>query len=145
MSQSDENRSPRLFVDAALLIAFIRAEPFGVRAKTVIFGRDNVCISTVNLLEVEYDLVRKQGVDEQESRALMDTVTDLLLETVPLTRGISLDAAHLRAKHYHRKSCDISLADSVLLAHGLSGDLIATVDRQILKVAKAEGIEFVKI
>jgi hypothetical protein len=60
---------------------------------------------------------------------------------------ISLDfttarrAAELRARHYHRSRCPISLADAVLLASADRGDTVATADPDVLAVAAAEGVE----
>jgi len=49
-------------------------------------------------------------------------------------------AAALRAKHYHRTSRPISLADAVLVASVGRGDRLATADPHVLAVASDEEI-----
>jgi hypothetical protein len=50
-------------------------------------------------------------------------------------------AAEIRARHYHRSSRPISLADAVLIASAKQGDRIATADPHVLAVAGAEELE----
>jgi hypothetical protein len=55
-------------------------------------------------------------------------------------------AAEIRAKHYDRKTCALSLADCFLLAHAITaGDEIATADPPHAAVARSEGIAVIPL
>jgi predicted nucleic acid-binding protein len=58
---------------------------------------------------------------------------------------VACHAAEIRARHYHRSSRPISLADAVLVASARQGDQIATADPDVLAVADAEGLELVPL
>lgn len=71
---------------------------------------------------------------------VLEPLLDGPLTAISLDRGIALRAAETRAKHYHRLSRPISLADAVLIASAKQGDRIATADPDVLAIADAEGI-----
>jgi hypothetical protein len=52
-------------------------------------------------------------------------------------------ASEIRARHYHRSSRPVSLADAVLIGWAMPGDRIATADPDVLAVARAERLEVV--
>jgi predicted nucleic acid-binding protein len=63
------------------------------------------------------------------------------LTPIPLDLTVAQKAAEIRAKHYHRTSCPLSLADAVLIASAKQDDSIATADPHVLAVAKIEKIK----
>ena len=65
------------------------------------------------------------------------------MTAVPLDSTVARRAAEIRARHYHRSSRPISLADAVLIGSATPGDRIATADPDVLAVAKAEKLELV--
>lgn len=59
---------------------------------------------------------------------------------MPLNLIRAQRAATIRARHYHRASRRISLADAILVASASPGDRIATADPDVLAVAEVEAI-----
>ncbi len=51
----------------------------------------------------------------------------------------------IRARHLHRTSRPISLADAILVATAGPGDRIATADPDVLAVAEAEAIATISL
>ncbi len=58
-----------------------------------------------------------------------------------MTEDQAWRGAFLRGRHYARGSCEVSLADCLLLASAGEGDSVATADTSVVAVARAEGIE----
>ena len=75
------------------------------------------------------------------SRALLEGP----LTAAPLDFTVARRAAEIRARHYHRSSRPISLADAVLIGSANLGDRIATSDPDLLAVARAEKLESVAL
>jgi predicted nucleic acid-binding protein len=68
------------------------------------------------------------------------------LRPVPLDLALARSAAEIRARHYHRRSCPISLADAILIASAAGGGhRAASADPHMLTVATAEGIETIEL
>ena len=82
------------------------------------------------------------------AEALVEILDPLLegpLTAVPLDSAVARRAAEIRARHYHRSSRPISLADAVLIASAQQGDRIATADPDVLAVANAEKLDSVAL
>ncbi len=75
----------------------------------------------------------------------LEPLLDGAIVPVPLDVDIARRAAGLRARHYHRSRCRISLADAILLASVGPGDRVATADPDVLAVAKREGMAAVEL
>jgi PIN domain nuclease of toxin-antitoxin system len=126
-----------VLLDAYAAIALLRGE----QAAGEIVGllaRDVVEIHPLNLAEVIDRLARLDGIEAD------DVEGDLALVGVreaALVPGDFGTAGRLRARHYHRTTCAVSLADCVALAHaGTSGAVLATSDPPLAGVARAEKI-----
>jgi predicted nucleic acid-binding protein len=72
---------------------------------------------------------------------VLDPLFESTLTAISLDRPLARRAAELRAKHYHRSSQPISLADAVLVASAKTGDRVATADPDVLAVTAAEELE----
>ena len=70
---------------------------------------------------------------------VLEPLLEGTLASVPLELVHARRAAPIRARHYHRASRPISLADAILVASAGPGDRIATADPDVLAVAEAEG------
>lgn len=145
MAQSTRENRSSLFLDASVLLALFLGERSVDKVQSLMRNsRDQLSVSSVNLFEVSDTLQRRRSIDFVEVRRQIEVLVGTVVECIPPSAEIYWDASRIRADYYHHKTCDISLADSVLLAHGLDAKIVTT-DRQILKVAKAEGIEVVKL
>jgi len=131
-------------LDAYALIAFLTG---GAAASQVrgLLREGDAALATVNLAETLDVSERVHGLSIARAREVIDSLLGEALVTVPLDADTALRAATLRARHYHRTRCSISLGDSVLLASARSGDRVATADSDVLAVAGEERIESVRL
>ena len=130
-----------VLLDAFALIALLRGEPAADEVETIL-RRGEAAMSAVNLAEALDVLQRVDGVD----RARLDAVTGpLVAESVQLLavdERTARDGADVRARRYHRTRAPLSLADCILLAAARAADaVVATADRPLAAVIRAEGIE----
>jgi predicted nucleic acid-binding protein len=134
------------FLDAYALVAFIGGEPAAPEVRELLRARDTHVI-VVNLAEALDALQRVHGVGADEVREVLDPL--LLDRTLSIAVSEESDAwltASLRARHYDRKSCAVSVPDCFLLAHALAGDgRIATADPAVVAAARVEGVRVVPL
>jgi rRNA-processing protein FCF1 len=70
----------------------------------------------------------------------------LLFSSVhPVDESVAWRGALLRARHYHRSTSALSLADCVLVASAGPDDSIATADPAVATAARAEGIDVIAL
>jgi PIN domain nuclease of toxin-antitoxin system len=124
-------------LDASALIAFLNAEVAAPEVRRVLADADSR-VTTVQLAEVADVLVRRHGVGSVEARRAVEAIPGLSVVAVGAAEGWR--AGELRARHYHRTRCPVSLADCVLVAAAGPHDRIATSDTALAAVARAEGI-----
>lgn len=129
-----------IFVDASALIALLGGEPAAGEVETILRGGE-AAMTTVNLAEALDRLHRRYGLPSSRTRPVIEALTDEALALVPLVPATAWRAAEIRAAHYHRTRCPLSLADAVLVASAGGDDRIASSDRSVLQVATREGIK----
>jgi predicted nucleic acid-binding protein len=110
-----------ILLDAAPLIAFLTGDAGGSETHSLITGREPVAVTVVNLAEV-FDVLNRTPSADAGRRA-----------------------GALRARHYRRRSCELSLADCFLLAAVGPEDRVATSDTTVLRVAGLEGLGVVPV
>jgi predicted nucleic acid-binding protein len=127
-------------LDAACLVALFRGEPGAAAVAGLI--RRGATISVVNRAEV-IDRLARQGANATEVRADLDM---LGLDHLDVTASIADRAAMLRATHYHRTTCPVSLADCIAAASTLvKGAGLATSDAALAAMARRCGIDVAAI
>lgn len=131
-------------LDAYSLIAFLIGGPAATEVRAILREGD-AAVATANLVEVLDVSVRRYGLSVKRACEVLDPLFDGPLEVVSLDLGVARRAAEIRATHYHRSSCPISLADAVLLASAGVADRIATSDPDVLAVAQAETLDVVAL
>ena len=94
--------------------------------------------------EVIDHLVQVVGVTEED--AALDLTQLDLADPQPLSADITLRAGLLRARHYHRSTRAVSLADCVAaeMARAL-GFPVATSDPHLLDLCHDEGIDVIPL
>ena len=97
-------------------------------------------VTTTNLAEALDVTQRVYGATVARSMELLGPLFEGTLKPMPLDVAAAQRAAEIRARHYHRATRRISLADAVLLATASTGDRVATADPDVLAVAATEGI-----
>ena len=131
-------------VDAYGLVAFLIGGPATAQVRAILREGD-AAVATTNLAEALDVSQRIHGLPIARALELLDPLFDGLVTLRPLDLSMACRAANLRARHYHRSSCPISLADAVLLASAGTGDRIATADPDVLAVARTEQLASVAL
>jgi predicted nucleic acid-binding protein len=131
-------------LDAYALLAFIAGGPAEDEVRALL-RECGVGLATANLIEAIDVAARVHGVSVDRTRSILEPLFDQTLAVVPLELDGAWRAAGLRAAHYHRTECPVSLADCVLLAIAAEGDRIATADADVVRVAEREAIDVVRL
>lgn len=127
-------------LDAYAVIAYLRAEPAGPAVRQLL--AEPTAVSVLNAAESVDRMIRLHGRSAEDVRQDLAVLERAGLRMVPLTDDLAIQAGLLRARHYDRKSCEVSMADCVAVATALSEQLsLATADPALLAVMRAEGGE----
>ena len=125
-------------LDAYAVIAYLRGERCAGEVAALL--RSTTAISSINAAEVVDQLVRVFGHDANDVHADLAMLSRAGMRIEPVTSTVALLAGELRADHYHRDTCAVSLADCVAAATALeSRSPLATSDPALAKVTRAEG------
>jgi predicted nucleic acid-binding protein len=130
------------FLDAYALVALVADEPPAAEVEEIL-REDAARVVLINLAEAVDIAQRVHGLRSQEVKAAIEP---LLLGST-LAVAISDEpqawlAAEIRTKHYDKKTASLSMADCLLLAHGVTdGGPIATSDPPLANVASVLGVE----
>ena len=126
-------------LDAYALVAFLVGGPAAPQVRGLL--RDGgTAVVTANLAEALDVSARTFGLPIERAMEVLEPLLDETLGSVPLDLDRARRAAAIRARHYHRTSRPISLADAILVASAGPGDRIATADPDVLAVAETEAI-----
>lgn len=99
-----------------------------------------------NAAEVLDVCVRAHANDERVVRERLEWLAAGGLEFEPLELDVALAAGVLRARHYRRRQCEISLADCFALALAKHRRApLATADPDLASVARAEHVEVIAL
>ena len=127
-------------LDAYAVIAFLRAEPTAAPVKAILKQAD-AGLTAVGVAEVLDHLIRIVGADEDD--ATLDVAQLGLLDGIPVTPDLGAAAGRLRARHYHRKRCAVSMADCIAAETARArNEQLATSDPHLLDVCHAENITY---
>lgn len=131
-------------LDAYAVVALVAGEPAAHEVEEILNAGSSYVVLT-NLAEAIFVVRRVYGWTLEQVRAVLDPMLlKGVLQTVSSSDVHAWEAADLRSRHYHRKTCAVSLADCFLLAHALAAeDVIVTPDRPLAAAARAEGVEVV--
>ncbi|BEP15254.1 hypothetical protein acdb102_35650 [Acidothermaceae bacterium B102] len=128
-------------LDAYAVIAFLRGEPAAREVRPLLQAGDAV-LTAIGVAEVVDHLVRNAGVDVEN--AVLDLAELGLLDGTPVDAALGLASGRLRARHYHRTHCAISMADAVAAETARSRHRpLATSDPHLLDVCHRESIDVV--
>jgi PIN domain nuclease of toxin-antitoxin system len=133
-----------ILLDAHALLALARQEEAGDEVEALIRS-EHVGMATANLFEVSERLMRLYGWSPNDTSEHLGQLVGSHIRVVALDEGIAWRGALMRARHYRRRECELSLADCVLLASAEPDDSVATSDPAVAAVARAEGIGLVAL
>jgi predicted nucleic acid-binding protein len=134
----------RVVVDAGPIVSVVLDDP---AASDVVASLDTrQCeVSVVNLAEVLDVVIRVHRVPAADAQEAVNRYVDEVARPVPATRALAESAATIRARHYHRRDRDVSLADCFAIATAIPDGEIATSDSPVARVARAEGLEIIAL
>jgi len=125
-------------LDAYAVLAYLRAEPCADEVATLL--RVPTVITAANAAEVLDQLVRVYQRDPDDVHADLALLANAGMDIVAVTADHGLAAGRLRARHYHRERCAVSLADCLAAAAALGQDTpLATSDPALAALVRAEG------
>jgi PIN domain nuclease of toxin-antitoxin system len=130
--------SARTLIDASALIALLGAEPAAGEVQEML--NQGAAMTTLNLAEAIDRLKRRYDLEVERTRPVIEGLLAKSLVLLPLGPLQAWRAGEIRAAHYHRSRCPISLADAVLVASAPAGGRIASSDGPLLTVAVSEGL-----
>lgn len=130
-------------LDAYAVIGFLADEPIADGVDRLI-RRGGCRITTLGLAEVIDRMARLYDADPDE--IAVDIAALGLESPIPLDATTSVLAGRLRARHYHRTTRAVSMADCVLAAAAqVTGEPVATSDPQLLDLCHDEGIPAISL
>ena len=138
-----------LVFDAYPLAAVLLGEASGRAVGRLLvdaIAQGEAAVSAANLAEVVDLVARAAMVDPVDVLDAVELWVDGGLRVEALTWELAARAASLRAVHYHRSRCPISLADcaAIALAEHLRASLV-TSDQPLAQVAALNGIDVVPV
>ena len=131
-------------VDAGPVVSLLLGDAAAPDVVAALTGRD-ARISAVNVGEVMDVLVRVHRVPTDDAAESIWRFLDDVAAAVPATAEHAEKAGQLRARHYHRRDRDVSLADCFVVAVADEDDDIATSDSAVAHMASVEGRQVVAL
>jgi PIN domain nuclease of toxin-antitoxin system len=126
-----------ILLDAFAIESLFADEPAAAEVQALLVSGEQSVINAVNFAELIDRLVRVRGVDSTQVVADLD---ELGCTVSGLDKDLSIDAALLRARHYHRTQRSVSIADCCAAAHALDRDApLMTADPDLLDLMVDEG------
>ena len=130
-------------LDAFAVIALLKAEPAGAQVQGLIEA-GGCSLTTLGVAEVVDHLVRLVGASDED--AVLDVAQLGLDAPIELDEGAAIQAALLRARHYNRKTRQVSLADCVAASAARTGlTAVATSDPHLLDLCDDERIAVIPL
>lgn len=128
-----------IVLDSYAVLAFLKGETAAPVVRSLLEAPGGAILTVVGVAEVLDHLVRVVGVHEED--AALDLAQLDLRDPVGVGGSTAVAAGLLRARHYHRTRCAVSLADCI--AAEVTRDLgsrLATSDPHLLDVCHRESI-----
>jgi uncharacterized protein with PIN domain len=130
----------RVVLDAGPVVSLLLDDPAAAEVAAALTGQP-ARISLVNVAEVLDVLVRVHRVTTDDALESVGRFLDDVAAPVVATREHAERAGSIRARHYHQRDRDVSLADCFVVAVTEAGDGVATSDVAVARVAAREGVE----
>jgi len=133
-----------IVLDSFAVLALFRDEPAAPLVQHLVESEEEVALTALGVSEVLDHLVRILGADEDE--AVLDLAQLSLTPPISVDLGVATQAGLLRARHYHRKSRAVSLADCVAAVSAqVTSSQLASADPHLLDMCQEEGIAVVAL
>lgn len=136
--------SGAVVVDSQPIVALLLGEPAAADVEALL-REGGTRVSTVSLAEVLDVLTRRAGLPWDDVELVLAGLLAEALEPVAPDVHAAHRAADVRRRYFDRRTHRISLADCFVVATARPGDRVATGDRVLLDVARAEGLAVVDL
>lgn len=128
-----------IVLDAYAVLAFLKGEAAAPEVRALLDRAEPAALTAVGVAEVLDHLIRIVGVDEEN--AALDLAQLGLSEPDGVDEVAGVNAGRLRARHYHRTRCAVSVADCLAAETARRlGAPLATSDPHLLDLCHAESI-----
>ncbi|HEY9555873.1 MAG TPA: PIN domain-containing protein [Acidimicrobiales bacterium] len=125
-----------VILDSFAVLALLTGEPAAPEVRELL---GDAQLTSTGVAEVLDRLVRVHGQAEEE--VALDLAELGLLDGLPVDAADGLGAGLLRAHHYHRTTCAVSLADCLVAQAARRAEgAVATADPHLLDLCDAEAI-----
>lgn len=125
-------------LDAYAVIAYLRGEPASGEVAELL--REPTQLTAVNVAEVCDQMTRVFARDPDSIEADLALLAYAGTHMLPVTPDLAIQAGRLRARHYHRQHCAVSLADCIAAAAALTtSHPLATADPALANLVRTEG------
>lgn len=126
-----------IVVDAYAVIAYLRDEPASDQVADLLAGP--TLLAAANAAEVMDQLVRVWHHDRDEVHVALALLGRTGMKIPDAGEVVALEAGRLRAQHYDKRSCSVSMADCFAAATALAADAaLATSDPHLVALMLAE-------
>ena len=133
-----------IVLDSFAVLALFRDEPAAPLVQRLVESEEDVALTALGVSEVLDHLVRILGADEDE--AVLDLAQLSLTPPISVDLGVATQAGLLRARHYHRKTRAVSLADCIAAVSAqLTIAQLASADPHLLDMCQEEGIAVIAL
>ncbi|MFN0028847.1 MAG: PIN domain-containing protein [Acidimicrobiales bacterium] len=131
-------------LDAFAVLALLKDEPAAERVEQLLHDDPACALTALGVAEVIDHLVRLVGIEEED--AVLDLAQLGLAAPFPVDDDLATRSGLLRARHYHRRTRAISLADCIAAEVArLAGAPLATSDPHLLATCHAEAIPYLAL
>ena len=134
----------RVVVDTGPIVSVLLGDAAAAEVASRLDGRE-CSVSVVNVAEVLDVLIRVHRTPIEDASEAVDRFLDEVARPITTTRSLAEAAALIRARHYHRRDRDVSLADCFAIATAHPDGDVATSDAAVARVADAEGLGVIRL
>ena len=133
-----------IVLDAYAVIGLLRGEPVADEVRDLLESGTPAWLTPLGVAEVVDRRVRLDAVDPET--VVMDLSELGLADPAPLDPQTAARAGALRARHYHRTTRSVSLADCVLAESARAANAkVATSDPHLLDLCANEEIQTIPL
>jgi ribonuclease VapC len=133
-----------IVLDSFAVLALLKDEPAASQVQQLVESDEDVVLTALGVAEVLDHLVRLAGAEEDE--AVLDVAQLGLSSPSPIDVNVAVRSGLIHARHSHRTSRALSLADCVAAETARSKDArLASADPHLLDLCHDEGIEVIAL
>jgi PIN domain nuclease of toxin-antitoxin system len=133
-----------IVLDSYAVLALLKGEPAAGDVQRIVEDDEDSLLTPLGVAEVLDHLVRLANAEEEE--ATLDLAQLGLAAPTPVDSELASRAGLLRARHYHRKSRAVSLADCVAAETARAlGCRLASADPHLLDLCRDESIAVIPL